>query len=436
MEMKSKAERLRLLHERGRLGRGIRHGGVRYWIGHHRQMGLLIFDPHAQREVETGKVRLFNVTHHESRLFMLNMAGTGSLWSSPGDQGARTDLVRIAEQLTASAPRAEPTAEGLALTRPVETAIRSYIGEQGGALGEEIERCFGVDAGSRLVREGLRCARIQLRHAVEGVSEPAEHELTFDDEGWRFLSTFPDGIRIRGDRYRRLFARLLIPRQGSQNVRFRQTWDAVEALALAVLPDPRPAFYLPADRTGLMNAHRAIVSALIRSATMASIRGADAVPTLSGVRGDFLEQLVETVSDRRQRPRRERLEELGKHIEDGILRGAVKVGTLPGVAYPHFTYRPSGWESDLPLTNTSSMVSELAPVVLYLRGVAVRTGRERQRLDGEGDRPGCRYRPLSVGIRRRRGGPAQRLGRDRRTARGRGVNGFADDAVTKIAAAD
>ena len=85
MEMKSKAERLRLLHERGRLGRGIRYGGVRYRIGHHRQMGLLIFDPHAQREVETGKVRLFNVTHHESRLFMLNMAGTGSLWSSPGD---------------------------------------------------------------------------------------------------------------------------------------------------------------------------------------------------------------------------------------------------------------------------------------------------------------------------------------------------------------
>ena len=85
MEMKGKAERLRLLHERGRLGRGMRHGGVRYWIGHHRQLGLLIFDPHAQREVETGKVRLFSVTEHESRLFMLNMARTRPLWSSPDD---------------------------------------------------------------------------------------------------------------------------------------------------------------------------------------------------------------------------------------------------------------------------------------------------------------------------------------------------------------
>ena len=73
------------LRERGRLGRGIRHGGVRYWIGHHRQMGLLIFDPHAQREVDAGRVRLFSVTDHESRLFVLEMARTRSLWSSPGD---------------------------------------------------------------------------------------------------------------------------------------------------------------------------------------------------------------------------------------------------------------------------------------------------------------------------------------------------------------
>ncbi len=85
METKTKAERLQLLRERGRFGRGIRHGGVRYWIGHHRQMGLLIFDPHAQREVDAGRVRLFSVTDHESRLFVLEMARTRSLWSSPGD---------------------------------------------------------------------------------------------------------------------------------------------------------------------------------------------------------------------------------------------------------------------------------------------------------------------------------------------------------------
>ena len=286
----------------------------------------------------------------------------------PEDAG--TDLVRIAEQLTASAPGAEPTSEELALTRPIETAIRLYLAERGGALGDEIERCFGL-AGNGLVRKGAERTRILFQLAVEGVSKPAKHELSLDDQGWTFLSTIPGGIRIRENRYRRQFARLLIPGQESERGHFRRTWDAVAALALMVLPDHRAAFYLPADRTGLMNAHSAIVSSLIRSATMAGIRGADSVPPLSGVRGDFLEQLVEMVSNRRQRTGRggEQLEDLGKYIEDGILLGAVKVGALPGVAHPHFTYRPSGWKSDLPLTNTSSMVSELAPVVLYLRHV-------------------------------------------------------------------
>ena len=39
------------------------------------------------------------------------------------------------------------------------------------------------------------------------------------------------------------------------------------------------------------------------------------------------------------------------------------------MGYPQFFYKPDGWENALPLMNTSSMVSELAPVVLYLRHV-------------------------------------------------------------------
>ena len=282
-------------------------------------------------------------------------------------EGASTDLVRFAEQLTSSRG-AGPTSEGLALTRPIETAIRMYLGKQAGPLGDEVERCFGL-AGDRLIRNGAEQARILLRLAVEGVSTPAEHELALGDRGWTFQPTIPDGIRIRGDRYRQSFEPLIPGRESEPHL--DRTWRAVQALSLLVLPDHRPAHYLPADRTGLMNAHSAIVGTLIRRATMAGGTGAETVPPLSGVRGDFLEQLVEMASDRRRRLQNggERLEELGKRIEDKILRGAVRLGGLPGVAHPQFTYRPSGWESDLPLRNTSSMVSELAPVVLYLRHV-------------------------------------------------------------------
>ena len=327
----------------------------------------------------TGKSWLATLAYALHRYFGASQSGWQPWFRMGPDapalpKGAKTHLVRIAEQLTASAPVGEPASEGLALTRPVKTAIRLYLREQGRPLGDEVERCFGLD-GDRLIRKGTEQARVLLQLPVKGVSKPARHELTLGDHGWTFLSTVPDGIRIRHNRYRRLFAGLLIPGRKSERRHSRRTWDAVHELALLVLPDHRPAFYLPADRTGLMNAHSAIVSTLIRSATMASIRGADAVPPLSGVRGDFLEQLVEMVTDRWQRPRggREHLEDVGKHIEDEILRGAVMVGTLPGVSYPHFSYRPSGWDTDLPLTNASSMVSELAPVVLYLRHVVAPT---------------------------------------------------------------
>ena len=49
------------------------------------------------------------------------------------------------------------------------------------------------------------------------------------------------------------------------------------------------------------------------------------------------------------------------HVEDSL------------TGYPEFYYQPEGWKENLPLMNTSSMVSELAPVVLYLRHV-VRPG--------------------------------------------------------------
>ena len=39
----------------------------------------------------------------------------------------------------------------------------------------------------------------------------------------------------------------------------------------------------------------------------------------------------------------------------------------PNIDYPNFAYRPHGWKEDLALANASSMVSELAPIVLYLR---------------------------------------------------------------------
>ena len=324
----------------------------------------------------TGKSWLATLVYALHRYFGNSPRGPGPrVWmtfDTPLPEGAGTDLVRIAEQFRRLAsPSAEP-AEHIELTAPVTAAIRMYLEQQSAAIGEEIERCFGVDTGARLTRrESAGRPRILLRNAVEGTPTPAVHELTVGDETWAFLSTIPSGVRIH-DQYYTWSAtdRLLTGRDSEAQQRLE--WEVIGTLARDVLTDHHPAFYLPADRTGLMNAHGAMVRVLIRSATMGGIRGADTEPPLSGLRGDFLEQLVEMASRRQGvvRGGREPLRKVAERIEDGILGGAIRVESLPGIAYPRFTYHPRGWESGgLPLSSTSSMVSELAPVVLYLRHV-------------------------------------------------------------------
>ena len=326
----------------------------------------------------TGKSWLATLAYALSRHFGNHPLGWHPWWFDAPDlsDDVTTGLARIAERLTGPASGgAEPPAEGIELTSPVEAAIRLHLERQGEAIGEEVERCFGVDDGRRLVRKGSPgCVRILLRHAIEGVSTTASHELTFADQEWTFRPTIPEAFRIRqGNRYGRWLADLLFAEQESHR-REAKVWNAIGVLAHALLPNRHPAFYLPADRTGLMNAHSTITRTLIQSATKTGVRGTASVPPISGVRGDFLDQLVEMAENRRRRSRRnsEHLDVIAKDIEVRILSGAVKIGGLPGVPYPQFLYRPIGWETDLPLTNTSSMVSEIAPVVLYLRHLVAR----------------------------------------------------------------
>ena len=170
-----------------------------------------------------------------------------------------------------------------------------------------------------------------LRHtAMEMISAVGQEEERKDFSAWRLLGALTDHVRPQ-----------------------------------IVGPLDLPAFYLPADRTGVMHAHSVVVSALIESAAMTGLRPAARMPMLSGVLADFLEQLIEL--DRSPYTRRKLRHNLDTQIEKAILGGSIGVDRSEAIGYPHFTYRPEGWKESLSLMNASSMVSELAPVVLYLR---------------------------------------------------------------------
>ena len=277
---------------------------------------------------------------------------------------------------------------GIALWQMIADVIRRLVSNTDGAgefLGAEIARCFGVGDIGDLVR--LRTtggARVVLRnHAADAGSDtdPFLFSIALTGSKVTFQPSLPADtpIRIAGDadRIDYLFRhlRMLSHSEAGAGNRNRYDWNMLYDLAEMVLPyvvGPlySPAFYLPADRTGVMHAHRVVVSALVERAALGGLRSAPRTPMMSGILADFLAELIELDEPRRRAVKSGR--DLGGRIEQAMLRGSIGVVRSES-GYPSFVYRPDDWKSELPLMNASSMVSELAPVVLYLRNV-VRVG--------------------------------------------------------------
>ena len=135
----------------------------------------------------------------------------------------------------------------------------------------------------------------------------------------------------------------------------------LDPLARALLPPAsRNVYYLPANRSGVMDIGKALVRALIQNAATVGSRPSANTPMLSGGLADFLEHLVQMPVERSQQYGH------AERLEQHILRGTIRVERTAS-DYNEFFYRPEEWKSDLPLMRASSMVSELAPVVLYMR---------------------------------------------------------------------
>ena len=139
-----------------------------------------------------------------------------------------------------------------------------------------------------------------------------------------------------------------------------------ELLELLFTGSRGKAHYLPAARSGIMQSHRVIASSLVGRSTRAGFQSFPELPTFSGVMADFMQGLI--LFDERQETS-ELMEGLAQALELNTLAG--EIGTYRSAlgAYPEFVYRPRRSNEDIRLTRASSMVSELAPVVLFLRGV-------------------------------------------------------------------
>ncbi len=281
-----------------------------------------------------------------------------------------------------------PSASRVSLPRSVESYIRSVFESSRGHDSHSerrIGRCFGVDSVSQLVRRLGNSGSSRIRCSIPRTNELGMFryqvnlqgdgsELSFGFDRYESLS---DDIRLLGSLDVGQANRMVIApwkRLESEDVVFFLTQLIEDLFMWFLRPLHRNSYYLPASRTGLIHSHRVVSSSLVEGATIGGYRGRGTSPTLSGVLGDFLNQLGEmSARDRESSTLGSRHKEAGTEanagsLERAVLKGAVELHDV-GSGSARFDFRPNGWSDTLPLIHASSMISELAPVVLYLRYV-------------------------------------------------------------------
>ena len=134
---------------------------------------------------------------------------------------------------------------------------------------------------------------------------------------------------------------------------------------------PNSCYYLPAARSGIAQGHKAIASILVRQSSYAAIRPLE-IPTLPGIITDFMGHIltIERTGGRLYGSEIEEVEDVVAFLERDVVRGRIDIDRSGEVPYPEISYAPIVGQPDVgeyPFHRTSSMVSELAPVILFLK---------------------------------------------------------------------
>ena len=241
----------------------------------------------------------------------------------------------------------------------------------GGRLNDELARCFGIEDTRDLIRNGnAEGARVDMDWRVSNHPEPLSYNLTLNRKGDEFGASVPDTLPLSIDSSNiGGMAHLPYKFTDDENRKDLATFimnDLSTASSERIVrPLSKSVYYLPASRTGVMHAHRLMLGALIDRSSRAGLAQGPTEPALSGVSADFLRELIDLPVRRRGSLGDG---EISKRIEREILQGEI-IGRYSATEPPEFYYRPDGWERDIPLMSSSNTVSDLAPVVLYLRHV-------------------------------------------------------------------
>ncbi len=222
----------------------------------------------------------------------------------------------------------------------------------------ELERCFDLESVSKLIRfTGSQGSEMKISLSVRDGDQ-----TSWDFETRATGSTNPTITgHINPD---------LILINAKRKIEFLEISDVERQFrTIGNRWERESSYYLPAARSGIMQSHNVIKTALIKRATRIGLEPLE-VSTFSGMIADFLVQISD-INERKEPS--SRIRGTAERLETELLEGEIVVNRRSPEAYPDFLYRPDQSEEVLRMSHSSSMVSELAPLVFYLRSI-VRQG--------------------------------------------------------------
>ena len=224
------------------------------------------------------------------------------------------------------------------------------------SLGSEIQRVYGTDI-ERI------CRRAQTQASSRLAVEVAQEAGGFT---WRTRAT---GASLRTQTWQKDLADRVF------DLRALQYEDDPEYFLWEIMLTNLEAFvapgvlarthYMPASRSGILLGHKTFSSLIVGESSRAWIRSLE-IPRLPGYVTDLIQDLLLMTPDE---PHGTQLDEVIEYLEGDMAHGSIKLDRSSEYPSVYFESEAARFQ----LHEASSMVAEIAPIVLYLKHI-VRPG--------------------------------------------------------------
>ena len=149
--------------------------------------------------------------------------------------------------------------------------------------------------------------------------------------------------------------------------------DLILKLAYPDSGGRQDSYFLPANRGGILESHKFVADFWLSQISSLGLKHSPALQPLPRISVDFIRTMLmtegsyQTLSAKPEYKGSGLLDSVAKFIEDELIGGKLQANTSTEIAYPVFEYVPSNAKKSLKLDAASSMVSELAPMIVIAR---------------------------------------------------------------------